>query len=98
MIKVRIAATIAAICHAMCSPDTAAAISARQTASRKYPLEALQALNKPADEEATIQQAMANAVLDKETGQLLEYRQLIKHPQYKQPLLVSSANKFSRLA
>ena len=41
---------------------------------------------------------MANAVLDKETGHLLEYRQLIKHPKYKQPWLVSSANKFGRLA
>ena len=95
--RTRTAATIAAICQAMCSPDMAAAVSARRTASRKYPLEALQALNKPADEEAAIQQAMANAVLDKETGQLLEYRQLIKHPRYKQPWLLSSANKFGRL-
>ena len=37
---------------------------------------------------------MANAVLNKATGQPLEYRQLIKHPQCRNSWLHSSANEF----
>jgi hypothetical protein len=37
-------------------------------------------------------------VLDQETGQLLEYRQLLKHPHFKAVWSRSSADKFGRLA
>ena len=40
----------------------------------------------------------ANAVLDMETGKLLEYRQLLKHPKFKEDWNVSAANKFGQLA
>jgi hypothetical protein len=46
-----------------------ASFTAKQAASRKYPLEFLCDL--------------AYAVLDDETGDLLEYRHLMKHPKYK---------------
>jgi hypothetical protein len=42
--------------------------------------------------------AQAMAVLDKDTGDLLNYRQLLRHPKYKAQWKVSSANKFGRLA
>jgi hypothetical protein len=38
------------------------------------------------------------AVLDKDTGTLLNYRQLLVHPKYRQEWSVSSANEFGRLA
>eukprot|EP00956_Cyclotella_meneghiniana_P007050 scaffold9575_cov44-Cyclotella_meneghiniana.AAC.1 len=37
-------------------------------------------------------------VLDPETGQLLEYRQLLRHPKYKDAWNISAANEFGRLA
>jgi hypothetical protein len=40
----------------------------------------------------------ANSVLDYETGQLLEYRQLLKHPKYAKAWNLSAANEFGRLA
>ena len=40
----------------------------------------------------------AVAVFDKETGKLLNYRQLLVHPKYKKAWSVSSANEFGRLA
>jgi hypothetical protein len=40
----------------------------------------------------------AMAVLDKESGKLLNYRQLLQHPKYKADWSVSSANEFGRLA
>ena len=39
----------------------------------------------------------AHAVLDKATGKKLEYRQLIKHPDYKDAWNLSGANEFGRL-
>ena len=39
----------------------------------------------------------ANAVLDKDTGKKLEYRQLIKHPRFAEAWLRSGANEFGRL-
>lgn len=41
---------------------------------------------------------LANAVIDQETGQALEYRDLIKHPKYRDDWLLSAANEFGRLA
>eukprot|EP00956_Cyclotella_meneghiniana_P018032 scaffold29803_cov40-Cyclotella_meneghiniana.AAC.1 len=37
-------------------------------------------------------------VLDPETGQLLEYRQLLRHPKFKDAWNISAANEFGRLA
>ena len=38
------------------------------------------------------------AVMDADTGKMLNYRQLMRHPDYKQPWSKSSANEFGRLA
>lgn len=38
--------------------------------------------------------AQAMAVLDGDTGDLLNYRQLLRHPKYKAQWKVSSANEF----
>jgi hypothetical protein len=40
----------------------------------------------------------ALAVLDKSTGKLLNYRQLLRHPVYQGDWTISSANEFGRLA
>jgi len=40
----------------------------------------------------------AMAVMDADTGKMLNYRQLMRHPDYKQPWSKSSANEFGRLA
>ena len=37
-------------------------------------------------------------VLDPETGRLLEYRQLLRHPKFKEAWNISAANEFGRLA
>ncbi len=55
--------------HCMEIPGYKAPFTARQAASRKYPLQFLFDL--------------AHAVLDNETGDLLEYCHLLKHPKYK---------------
>lgn len=39
-----------------------------------------------------------NAVLDQETGQLLEYRQLLKHPRFREVWNRSASDEFGRLA
>ena len=41
---------------------------------------------------------VVHAVLDQETGQLLEYRQLLKHPKLKELWNRSAADEFGRLA
>ena len=46
--------------------------------------------------ENEVHQAMA--VLDKATGKMLNYRQLMWHPTYKKDWQLSSANEFGRLA
>ena len=38
------------------------------------------------------------AVMDADTGKMLNYRQLMRHPDYKQPWSKSSANEFGQLA
>ena len=40
----------------------------------------------------------ANGVLDEESGEVLEYRNLRKHPRYSEDWSISSANEFGRLA
>jgi hypothetical protein len=59
-------------------------ISAQAAASRKYPLALLT--------------EMAGAVLDGETGELLEYRHLIKHSKFKKTWNRSFGDEISRLA
>jgi hypothetical protein len=39
-----------------------------------------------------------HAVLDQETGELLEYRHLLKHPRFKEVWNRSAADEFGRLA
>jgi hypothetical protein len=46
--------------------------------------------------ENKVHQAMA--VMDKDTGKLLNYRQLMNSPKYKTAWSLSAANKFGRLA
>ena len=41
---------------------------------------------------------LACAVFDEETGRMLNYRQLLTHPKYKEVWTTSSADKFGRLA
>ncbi len=59
-------------------------VETRQAASRQYPLQLFA--------------EMANAVLDRDTGELLEYRQLLRSPKYQDDWNISSANEFGRLA
>ena len=40
----------------------------------------------------------ALAVMDKDTGRLLNYHQLLQHPDYQETWTKSSANEFGRLA
>ena len=40
---------------------------------------------------------MSNAMLDHDWGEMLEYRQLIKHPKFRPDWNTSSANKFGQL-
>lgn len=44
------------------------------------------------------QVGQAMAVMDKDTGKMLNYRQLLQHPRYRKERGISSANKFGRLA
>ena len=46
--------------------------------------------------ENEVQKALA--VMDKKSGKMLNYRQLMRHPDYKGPWSLSSANEFGRLA
>ena len=74
------------IAKAMCAAAaiTNCRVSAHKAASRQFP--------------AQLFHHMANAVLDKETGEMLEYRQLLRNPKYSKPWYHSSANEFGRLA
>ncbi len=65
-------------------PGYKAPFTARQAASRKYPLQFLCNL--------------AYAVLDNETGNLLEYHHLMKHPKYKNVWTKSFGTEISCLA
>lgn len=47
--------------------------------------------------EIDVQVEQAMAVLDQETGKLLNYRQLLKSPKYNKEWSISSANEFGRL-
>ena len=58
-------------------------LSARSLSSRKFPSEFFE---------------VANAVLDVETGELLNYRQLLRHPRLGPDWNYSAANEFGRLA
>ena len=64
-------------------PGSTAPFTARQAASRKYPLQFLCNIT--------------YAVLDYETGDLLEYRHLMKHPKYKDVWTKSFGTEIRRL-
>jgi hypothetical protein len=51
-----------------------------------------------ADRVAQRRREAAHAVLDQETGELLEYRRLLKHPRFKEVWNRSAADEFRRLA
>ena len=70
--------------HMMEIPSYTAPFSPRQAASRTFPLQFLCDL--------------AYAVLDDDTGDLLEYRHLIKHPKYKDTWSNSFGKEIRRLA
>jgi hypothetical protein len=70
--------------HMMEIPGYTAPFSPRQAASRTFPLQFLCDL--------------AYAVLDDDTGDLLEYRHLIKHPKYKDTWSNSFGKEIRRLA
>ena len=70
--------------HMMEIPGYTAPFSPRQAASRTFPLQFLCDL--------------AYAVLDDDTGNLLEYRHLIKHPKYKDTWSNSFGKEIRRLA
>ena len=59
-------------------------LEAKQTSRRRLPL--------------ALFCALAGAVLGGATGELMEYRHLIKHPKYKQPWKYSFGNEVGRLA
>ena len=59
-------------------------VAPQKAAARTFPLQVFQ--------------HMANAVLDQETGEMLEYRQLIKHSRLKDTWNYSAANEYGRLA
>ena len=63
--------------------NTASAITPAQAAQRRYPLKFLQSLAMP--------------VLDKTSGQSLQYRQLRKHPKFARIWNTSYANEIGRL-
>ena len=49
-------------------------------------------------DEWAFQQYFAGAIVDEETGQAMEYRDLIKHPKHKNTWEISLANELGRLA
>jgi hypothetical protein len=48
--------------------------------------------------ECNLHSKTAQAIFDKESGQMLKYRKLITHPKYREAWTQSSANEFGRLA
>ena len=70
--------------HMMETPSLVQPFTAKQASARKYPLQFL------CD--------FAYAVLDDETGDLLEYRHLLKHPKYKDVWSKSFGREIRRLA
>ena len=66
---------------------------ALQTTPAKWTSKMRKRLNKL---ESEVHRALA--VMDAQTGQMLNYRQLMRHPDHKGPWSLSSANEFGRLA
>jgi hypothetical protein len=63
---------------------TSPVLNPKRLASRKYPLEMLC--------------EFANAVMDDETGDMLEYRQLIKRPKFRETWSKAFSKEIDRLA
>ena len=72
-------------------PENAAAVEQRRNS--RHLRQTTQKIN---NLEIELHQAMA--VLDEQTGQLLNYNQLMQDPKYKKNWSTSSANEFGRLA
>ena len=71
--------------HAICTTVVVAnwCVAPQKAAARAFP--------------AQIFHHMANAVLDQETGEMLEYRQLLKHNKLKETWNYSAANEYGGL-
>ena len=84
--KTRTSTSVSNMARALCTAAAVAncAVSARQAATRTLPRQMF------AD--------MANAVLDPDTGDMLEYRHLLKSEKYSKRWNHSAANEFGRLA
>jgi hypothetical protein len=80
-------------CASTKNQGNTAAVATMRTTTRKY---AWRLTKKMELLENEVHQAMA--VMDEETGQLFNYRQLLCSAKYKKQWSVSSANKFGRLA
>jgi hypothetical protein len=72
---------------------SAAAVMKMNNTVRKYAWGLIKKMEQIGNE---VHQAMA--IMDKETGQLLNYRQLLRSAKYKKQWSISSANEFGRLA
>ena len=68
----------------------------KRTGSKTAPTSQANAVQLIHQLEKQVQQALA--VMDQDTGKMLKYRQLLKHPKLQVPWKRSSANEFGRLA
>ena len=84
--RTRSASSVSNMARALCTAAAIAncCVAPRKASARQFPLQMFA--------------EMANAVLARETGELLEYRGLMKSEKYKKVWNTSSANEFGRLA
>ena len=84
--KTRKTSSMTSMAKAFCTAAAIAncCISPQKAAARQFPLQTFC--------------AMANAVLDGDTGEMLEYRQLLRHPKLGPAWNTSGANEIGRLA
>ncbi|KAL7525184.1 hypothetical protein ACHAXR_004198, partial [Thalassiosira sp. AJA248-18] len=94
--KTRSSNSMTAMARALCTAAVIAncCVTPHQASARTFPAEMFDMMLS-AEMAAT---DMANAVLDVETGEMLEYRQLLKSPKFQFDWNISSANEFGRLA
>lgn len=79
------------------SGSIAERVKARQNTSNQMPTEPdLSIAERVAAR--SLQKEQANPVLDCDTGEIFEYRQLLHHPKYKEVWNRAAANKFGQLA
>jgi hypothetical protein len=70
-------------------------VRARRRGTNSAPMENTESI---AERVKRRRQEVAAPVLDHDTGQLLEYRALLRHPKFKEDWNLSAANEFDRLA